>query len=57
VLNGPSTHPTRAENSVPSFALISPEKHGGNAELFSIFIAEGKRRGGCFVFATAVTRG
>jgi hypothetical protein len=42
---------------VPSFALISLEKHGGNAELFSIFIAEGKRRGGCVFFATAVTRG
>jgi hypothetical protein len=35
---------------VPSFALISPEKHGGNADLFSILIAEGKRRGGCGVF-------
>jgi hypothetical protein len=42
---------------MPSFALISPEKHGGNAELFSIFIAKGKRRGGCHLFATAMTRG
>src|SRR5216683_914051 len=50
VLDGPSAHPARPENSVPSFALISPEKHGGNAELFSIFIAEGKRRGGCVFF-------
>jgi hypothetical protein len=49
--------PRAAENSVPSFALLSPEKHDGNAELFSIFIAEGKRRGGCVFFATAVTRG
>src|SRR5713101_1507696 len=50
VLDGPSAHPARPENSVPSFALISPEKHGGNAELFSIFIAEGRRRGGCCLF-------